>query len=256
MPLIDTEALVLRSYKLAESHKIVVFLTRQVGLIRGVAHGAQRLKSKFGAALEPYTVISLNYFEKEGRELVTVKNADIIQSHFDLAKSFEIISALEYMSKLILSFVQPHEPSPLNFRMFKATIDALTMAPEKLSQIMLYFKVWLLRIAGFWPNFEKCGTCRRSFENTEDAYLIDDSLVVCVNCAKPNRINALRAGAGLRAIIHLIERLPPIDFARQSESFSKPNIQNLHKTADRMIDRALESSTHQTYDYSKLTYRV
>ena len=73
MPLIETESLVLKSYNLAESDKIVVLLTREHGVVRGVAKGAKRLKSKFGSGLEPFSVVMATYFEKESSELVRFK---------------------------------------------------------------------------------------------------------------------------------------------------------------------------------------
>jgi DNA repair protein RecO (recombination protein O) len=57
---------VLRTYKLAEADKIVVCMTHDAGLVRGVARGARRLKSRFGASLELWTVCDLTYFEKKG----------------------------------------------------------------------------------------------------------------------------------------------------------------------------------------------
>ena len=54
MSLIETESIILRSYNLAEADKIVVLLTRDHGVVRGVAKGAKRLKSKFGSGLEPF----------------------------------------------------------------------------------------------------------------------------------------------------------------------------------------------------------
>ena len=58
MALSETEALVLRTYNLAEADKIVVCLTRENGVIRGVAKGCRKLKNRFGAALEPFTLCS------------------------------------------------------------------------------------------------------------------------------------------------------------------------------------------------------
>ena len=55
MPLHTTDALILRTYKLGESDRIVVFLTRDRGKKRGVAKGARRVKSKLIGALEPMT---------------------------------------------------------------------------------------------------------------------------------------------------------------------------------------------------------
>ena len=52
MPLHTTDAYVLRTYALAEADKICIFLTRDMGKVRGVAHGARKMKSRFGSAGE------------------------------------------------------------------------------------------------------------------------------------------------------------------------------------------------------------
>ena len=54
MAIVETEALVLRTYNFGEADKIVVCLTHKAGLVRAVAKGCRKLKSKFGAALEPF----------------------------------------------------------------------------------------------------------------------------------------------------------------------------------------------------------
>ena len=69
MPVYTTDALILRTYKLAESDRIVVFLTRDRGKKRGVAKGARRARSG-SAALEPLTCAGVGYFERERRDLV------------------------------------------------------------------------------------------------------------------------------------------------------------------------------------------
>src|SRR5258705_12677542 len=67
VPLYTADALILRTYKLGEADRIVVFLTRDRGKKRGVAKGARRPRSRFAAALEPMTEVRLAYFEKERR---------------------------------------------------------------------------------------------------------------------------------------------------------------------------------------------
>ena len=78
MGLVETQAIVLQTFKLADADKIVLCMTEKAGLVRGVARGARRLKSRFGASLEPSTLIQLTFFEKETRELVTIKSAEIV----------------------------------------------------------------------------------------------------------------------------------------------------------------------------------
>ena len=57
MPLYSADALVLRTYKLGEADRIVVFLTRDRGKKRGVAPSARRPRSRFTGALEPLTEV-------------------------------------------------------------------------------------------------------------------------------------------------------------------------------------------------------
>src|SRR5256886_10182670 len=120
MRLVTTDAIVLRSYNLAESDRIVLCLTRSSGLIRAVAKGARRMKSRFGAALEPFTLIKLSFHEKENRELVTMSSAEILKSHFDLNSVFETAEVLAYMGEMVAEFAPPHEADELLFRMLNA----------------------------------------------------------------------------------------------------------------------------------------
>ena len=78
MPLYTADALVLRTYKLGEADRIVVFLTRDRGKKRGVAKGARRPRSRFTGALEPLTEVQVAYFEKERRELVGLNYAETV----------------------------------------------------------------------------------------------------------------------------------------------------------------------------------
>jgi DNA repair protein RecO (recombination protein O) len=84
VPLHTADALVLRTYKLGEADRIVVFLTRDRGKKRGVAKGARRHRSRFIGALEPLTEVRIAYFESERRELVGLNYAEIVRSPLSL----------------------------------------------------------------------------------------------------------------------------------------------------------------------------
>ncbi|MEP6299479.1 MAG: DNA repair protein RecO, partial [Ilumatobacter sp.] len=58
---------VLRTYKLGESDKIVVIHTLENGKVRAVAKGVRKTRSKFGARLEPMSHVKLLLYR--GREL-------------------------------------------------------------------------------------------------------------------------------------------------------------------------------------------
>ncbi len=79
MPLYRTPAVVLRSMNLSDADKIVTFLTRKFGKIKCVAKAARRMKSRYGASLEPMSHLSLIYFGKENQSLYKVSQCDIVQ---------------------------------------------------------------------------------------------------------------------------------------------------------------------------------
>src|SRR5829696_1677354 len=70
VPLYTADALVLRTYSLGESDRLVVFLTRDRGKKRGVAKNARQSRRRFGGALEPMTCGRVTYRERERRDLV------------------------------------------------------------------------------------------------------------------------------------------------------------------------------------------
>src|SRR5215510_12057007 len=149
MSLHKTEAFLLRTYALKEADKICVFLTRDQGKIRGVAHGARKLRSRFGSALEPFTEVTISYFEKEGRELVSVSTCDILRSHFERgARDVETASAFSYMAELLNEFLPEHEPNERLYRLVLATLEAID-GERDISNILRYFEAWVLRLAGF-----------------------------------------------------------------------------------------------------------
>ncbi|HEY0077978.1 MAG TPA: DNA repair protein RecO [Pyrinomonadaceae bacterium] len=238
MGLVDTEAFILRTYKLAEADKIVICLTRDAGVVRGVARGARRLKSRFGASLEPFTLISLSFYAKEGKELVSLRQAEILRSYFALARNPETVAALEYLSELALEFAPPHEPNEKLFRMVRACLEAIAEVPERTAPVVRYYELWVLKLSGFLPELRACGGCGKSFDASETLYLSPESSLRCGLCTGETGL-ALRAEA--RTLWGQMKRLGPKEWAQKmSEEISRGAQTELGNLSHRLIARALE----------------
>jgi DNA repair protein RecO (recombination protein O) len=179
MAVFETEALILRSYNLAEADKIVVCLSRSAGLIRGVAKGCRKLKNRFGAALEPFTLINLTYYEKEHQELVSFRQVDILKSRFNLSSNASILTGFSYMGDLLVDFSPPHQANDNLFRMALACFEAASETPDDLEAVLRYFEVWLLKLEGFLPDLRLCVTCHNTFSADEVVYLGPDLSLRC-----------------------------------------------------------------------------
>ena len=124
MPLYTAEALVLRTYKLGEADRIVVFLTRDRGKKRGVAPNARKSRKRFGAALEPLTEVRVSYFEKERRELVGLNYAEPVRSPLSAA-SPEALGYSHYFAELIDEWAADADVDERLYRLGTSALDAL-----------------------------------------------------------------------------------------------------------------------------------
>src|SRR5438094_9221447 len=80
MPARETEAIILKTFPLGEADRVVSFLGRTSGRLRGVAAGARRLNNRFGSTLEMLSHVRIWYVERETRELVRIQQAELVES--------------------------------------------------------------------------------------------------------------------------------------------------------------------------------
>lgn len=187
MSLFETEAIILKTYGLSEADKIVLFLTEKQGLIRGVAKGAKRLKSRFGGSLELFTIVQVSYFQKEDRELVSIGQIELVKSYFEISCEPRVLEKFSYLVDLTIEFAPPHDPNEKLYRMVKVCLENASDSPEYLEIITLYFEFWLLRLGGYLPNWERCDVCKREFSANETTFLQTDFHLFCANCRKGNQ---------------------------------------------------------------------
>ncbi len=146
MPLYTADALILRTYKLRDADRIVVFLTSDRGKKRGVAYGARKSRSRFSGALEPLTRASVAYFEKESHELVSLNFADLQQSPLS-AVDPGALGHVGYFADLIDAWAAENDANERLFRLGGALLTALA-AGTPIDALARYFEYWLLRLEG------------------------------------------------------------------------------------------------------------
>src|SRR5947209_20172383 len=65
MPARETEAIILKTFPLGEADRVVSFLGRSSGRVRGVAAGARRLSNRYGSTPEALYHVQIWYVETE-----------------------------------------------------------------------------------------------------------------------------------------------------------------------------------------------
>src|SRR5437762_1460359 len=118
MPPITSDALVLRTYKLGETSKVVVLLTRERGKLRAVAKGARGARPRYQSSLEPLSEVRVGLYGRQGAELYRLGECELLRSAFRAgARGLDAALALSYFAELLDAFARApgallRRPSP------------------------------------------------------------------------------------------------------------------------------------------------
>ena len=180
MPVYQSEALILRTYKLAEADRIVVFLTRDRGKKRGVAKGARRARSRYIGALEPMTRAGVAYYEREQRDLVRLNYVEPTCSPLSAA-SGDALGHVGYFAELIDEWAPEAHADERLYRLGSSVIDAIA-AGAPIESLARYFEYWLLRLQGVYPSIRRCPGCGAGLSQGA-AMPAQDVVLLCRGCA-------------------------------------------------------------------------
>jgi DNA repair protein RecO (recombination protein O) len=191
MPLHQSDSIILKTYPLGEADRIVAFFSRDHGKMRGVANGARKMKNRFGASLEPLAHSRIQFFEKENRDLVRIQSADLLDSPMKLFEDYDCAVCAGRVVELVDRFLPEHEPHDAVFRLIRMTVRALEQRCS-IEFAACYFEVWMLRLAGVFPDLFLCSVCTRKLELGDERYLAPGlQAVVCTNCDHRNGTSIL-----------------------------------------------------------------
>ncbi|MFZ0957745.1 MAG: DNA repair protein RecO [Candidatus Sulfotelmatobacter sp.] len=125
MALMESEAIVLRTYPLREADLLVTLFTRAEGKVRGVARSAKKSKRRFGGALEPMTHVRAFYDVRERQELVRFDACEVIESPLATEVSYARAVALAHVAELLDELLPDREANDAIFRLTLSVLHAL-----------------------------------------------------------------------------------------------------------------------------------
>jgi DNA repair protein RecO (recombination protein O) len=162
MPARETEAIILKTFALGEADRLVSFLGRTSGRMRGVAAGARRIKNRYGSTLELLAHVQLWYVERETRELVRIQQAELLESFNKSQSDYELSTNLALVSEAVELVLPEHEPSEPMFRLILLTVREVERRGNGILPLS-YFAFWTVRLAGWLPRFDVCAECGKPF---------------------------------------------------------------------------------------------
>ena len=240
MPLHESEAIILRSYPLAEADRLVSFLSRSMGRVRGVAAGARRPKSRFGSTLERLSYVSIWYYERETRDLVRINQCEIIESFLGAFSDYALSIALALFSEITEAVLPEREAADANFRLL--LLAAQTVKRTGKGELPLaYFSLWTVKLGGWLPALGSCARCGKELKDREAKYFSAHALaMLCEKCCRPGAraITSAVLTAARKMLSERLDRIAEKDIEPQA---AREITEVMLDIVEHQIDRKLAS---------------
>jgi DNA repair protein RecO (recombination protein O) len=186
MALGKSAALVIGSFPLGESDRVVTFFSREYGKVRGVAKASRRMRSRFTGALELFTLGQLVFFDTGRSELVRIDHFDVVEPFARIREDLERLGQASWIVECVARLTADRDPHAALYGLLARSLRAMDGAVAP-SRVAVCFGVRCLDALGHRPRLDRCVACGRAYPFARPA--LDEGGVVCERCA------AVTAGA-------------------------------------------------------------
>lgn len=181
MALHKTQGIVVGRRALGESDRLVEFYTLEFGKVRGVARSARRPRSRFGSALEPFTLGELIFFDTGRSELVRVDHFDILRSFVALREELERLGRAAWSVECVVRLTGDRDPHPALFRLLVRALRALESSARP-TWVSACFAARAVDLLGHRPRIDRCASCARPSPFPQAALDVAAGGLVCGRC--------------------------------------------------------------------------
>jgi DNA repair protein RecO (recombination protein O) len=186
MALGRSAAVVIGSFPLGESDRLVTFFSRDFGRVRGVARAARRIKSRFGGSLELFTLGTLVFFDTGRSELVRIDHFDVTHPFAPLREDLGRLGEAAWVVEIVARTTGERDRQPALYGLLVRTLKAMEAAPRP-PRVAACFGVRCLDLLGHRPRLDRCVECGRVYPFPRPA--LGEGGVLCEACGH-------RPGAG------------------------------------------------------------
>ncbi|HGJ67350.1 TPA: DNA repair protein RecO [bacterium] len=190
-----SKAIVIGSYPLRESDKIIVFLTRDFGKIRAVAKGVRNIKNKLCGRLELLTFGELIYFERTGKDLHSINSFDIIEPFQMLREDLLKMAYCSYIAELVQHVISEEETDPQIFDLTLSMMSMIAINNEP-EIIIRAYELRLLEKMGLKPRLDSCILCSAEIDDLNPKFSVKNGGILCNKCSNSeNNIFTISRGS-------------------------------------------------------------
>ncbi|MGH7412781.1 MAG: DNA repair protein RecO [Candidatus Rokuibacteriota bacterium] len=193
MGLHKTRAVVIGRRVFGEADRLVDFYTRDHGKVRGIARSARRPRSRFGSALELFTLGEMVFFDTGRSELVQVDHFDIVRPFVGVREHLERLGRGAWVVEVVARLSAERDPHPALFALLVRALGALE-ATRRPARVSVCFGLRAVDLLGHRPRLDRCVSCGRLPPFPDTALDMTAGGLVCAGCRPGGDAIALSGG--------------------------------------------------------------
>ena len=158
-----TRGLVIKCSDYGESDRIVTFISRDLGKIRGIAKGARRSLKRFGGCLEQFALVDMIIRPRDGLSLLM--EGKVVRNYKKIKADIDKIFYGSYLLDLTSSLVgEGHDDNIEDiFHLLLSGLETLEECEFDEGCVRAY-EVRILNKVGYMPSFLCCISCGNDVE--------------------------------------------------------------------------------------------
>ena len=152
----EVKGLVIRTTDIRESDRLITIFTEEEGVLSAMAQGARSLKSRKMSSTMQFCYSRFILYKKG--EYYYVREAELIESFFDLRNSIEGLALAAYIADVLSDVTVAAEEKEL-LRLSLNSLFAIANKKYPLEKIKAAFEIRAASILGFMPDVLSCSNC-------------------------------------------------------------------------------------------------
>jgi DNA repair protein RecO (recombination protein O) len=189
MALGRSTAVVIGSFPLGESDRVVTFFAREFGKVRGVARAARRIRSRFTGALELLTLGELVFFDPGRGDLVRIDHFDVVHPFERVRADLGRLAEAAWIVECVGRLTADRDPNAAVYGQLVRALQAIEAGvPPR--RVTVVFGVRCVEALGHRLRTDACAGCGRRVPAGRPRVAVDVEAggAVCERCATPEAL--------------------------------------------------------------------
>lgn len=153
-------SIILKKSERGEADELVVFFSREVGWLKGIAKNSRKSRVRFAGQLEQFSIVDLQLRPRQKDDMVWIEDAEVVNGFLRIRASLGKVALAAYFLELASILQAEAQPDPQLFDFLEGFLTALDCSELAPLQAMLA-EIRLFAFLGYEPRFDLCPVCRK-----------------------------------------------------------------------------------------------